>query len=216
MTFVANPKAGMDSIEFSKYIFSTIFPLYPDAEDIAGKRVAIIVDSGPGRVNSSMLAKLRIRGFYLIPGVPNTTHVTQATDRNYSMFKSVYRNNLGKLTDYITSGNNEKKTIQPTDIPLLIFGGGPQEIDLQDAFELSFGYDQNTKIWAEIGLNPFNRNCLNDNKVKHEIVTRDGVIDVDADPLAKKLLDIEVLNHQAVLLLNANGYNGDALLTHAS
>ena len=41
------------------------------------------------------------------------------------------------------------------------------------------------------------------------------MIDVDADPLAKKLLDIEVLNHQAVLLLNANGYNGDALLTHA-
>ena len=63
MTFGANPKAGMDYIEFSKYIFSTIVPLYPDAEDIAGKRVAIIVDSGPGRVNSSMLAQLRIRGF---------------------------------------------------------------------------------------------------------------------------------------------------------
>ena len=89
MTFGANPKAGMDSVEFSKYTFSTIVPLYPDAKDIAGKRVAIIVDSDPGQVNSSMLAKLRIRGFYLIPGVPNTTHVTQATDRNYSMFKSI-------------------------------------------------------------------------------------------------------------------------------
>ena len=98
---------------------------------------------------------------------------------------------------------------------MLIFGGGLQDIDLQDAFELSFGYDQNTKIWAEIGLNPFNWNCLNDNKVKHEIVTRNVVIDVDADPLAKKLLDIEFMNHQDVLLLKVNGYNGDALLAHA-
>lgn len=97
---------------------------------------------------------------------------------------------------------------------MLIFGGGHQDIDLQDAFEFSFGCDQNTEIWAVIGLNPFNRNCLNDNKVKHEIVMRDGVIDVDADPLAEKLLDIEFMNHQAVLLMNDNGYNGDALLTH--
>ena len=80
MTLVENIKAGMDSIEFAKYIFSTILPLFPDSEDTPGKRVAIIVDSGPGRVNSSMLAQIRIRGFYLIPGVPNTTHVTQVTD----------------------------------------------------------------------------------------------------------------------------------------
>ena len=48
------------------------------------------IDSGQGCVNSSMLAQLRIRGFYLIPGVPNTTHVTRAADRNYGLFKSVY------------------------------------------------------------------------------------------------------------------------------
>lgn len=86
MTFGANPKAGMDSIEFSKYIFSTNLILYPNVKDITGKRVAIIVDSGPGRVNSSMLVKLRIMGYYLIPEVPNITHVTQATDRNSKEF----------------------------------------------------------------------------------------------------------------------------------
>ena len=60
-----------------------IVPLYPDSSDKLDKRVAIIVDSGPDRVNAEMLAKLRIQGFYLIPGIPNTTHVTQATDTNY-------------------------------------------------------------------------------------------------------------------------------------
>ena len=89
-TLGANSKAGMDSIDFSEYLFSTILPLFPDAADTPGKRVAIIVDSGPGRVNSIILAQLIIRGFYLIPGVPNTTHVTQATDKNYGLFKSVY------------------------------------------------------------------------------------------------------------------------------
>ena len=59
-----------------------------------------MVDSGPGRMNESLLATLRSRGFYLYPGLPNSTHVTQATDRKYGLFKSLYRTNLQKLTDH--------------------------------------------------------------------------------------------------------------------
>ena len=77
MTLGANAKVGIYSIEFTKYIFSTIFPLFPDAADTPSKRVAIIFYSGPGRVNSSMFAQLRIRRFYLILGVP--THNTHST-----------------------------------------------------------------------------------------------------------------------------------------
>ena len=111
------PKAGMDMKEFAKYLFSSIVPLYPDASDIPGKQVAIIVDSGSGCVNADMLAKLRICGFYLIPGVPNTTHVMQAIDKNYGVLKSVYQDNLSKLTELRCSN---KKSIRPTDIPMLI------------------------------------------------------------------------------------------------
>ena len=71
------------------------------------------------------------------------------------MFKSINEKNLAKITEYIGSDNNGKKTIQPIDSIVLIFCGGPQDIELQNVFKLSFGYDQNTKIWAEIGLNPF-------------------------------------------------------------
>ena len=86
-----------------------------------------------------------------------TTHVTQATDRNYGIFKSVYQDNLVKLTEYIVSDKSDKKTIQPSDIPLLIFVGGPQEISLKKSFEYSFGFEKYIKIWVDIGVNPFNR-----------------------------------------------------------
>ena len=100
LTLGANEKAGMDTKGFAKYLFATMLPLYPDSDDKSGKCIAVTVDSGPGRVNTDILALLRIRGFYLIPGVPNTMHVTQATDKNYGLFKSVYRENLMKLTEY--------------------------------------------------------------------------------------------------------------------
>ena len=44
----ANAKVGMDNTEFAKYLSSAILPLYPDAADSKGKRVAIIVDSDIG------------------------------------------------------------------------------------------------------------------------------------------------------------------------
>ena len=43
---------------------------------------------------------LRARGFHMPPGVPNATHVPQATDRNYGNFKSMYHKNLKDLVEY--------------------------------------------------------------------------------------------------------------------
>lgn len=102
-----------------------------------------LVDSGPGRVNTEMLAQLRRKGFYLIPDVPNTTHVTQETDISYGQFKLVSRDNLNTLTDHRI---NIKRTIQPTDIPLLILGCEDNGIKLKNAFEAAFGFETNKKI----------------------------------------------------------------------
>ena len=88
-------------------------------------------------VSTQMFTRLRIRVFYLITGVPNTTHVTQATDKKYGVFKSVYQDNLTNLTEQRCK---EKKSIQPTDISLLIFGSGPQDIGLISAFEEAFSF----------------------------------------------------------------------------
>ena len=191
VTVNSNKKGGMDAIEFQKYLESSIVPLYPDARDEPGLRVAILVDSGPGRLNIEMLAKMKLLGFYLLPGVPNTTHITQATDQNYGRFKSVYRQNLAKLTEH---QQLTKKTIQPMDIPLLVFGGldDAVDIELQNSFSSAFGFEQNQRVWNKIGFHPFTRNCLLNNMVRHEVVMLpSGVIDVDANPMSVVLLGIE-------------------------
>ena len=72
----------------------------------------------------------------------NTTHVTHATDRNYGLFKSVYRYNIVKITEYRVSDKSDKNTIQQYGIPLLIFYGDAQEIDLKNTFEHSFGFEK--------------------------------------------------------------------------
>ena len=73
--------------------------------------------------------------------------------------------------------------------------------------EDSFGFEKNSKIWADIGVNSFGRNCLLDEKTKHEICfARNGAIGVDADSLSKKLLQIENQNKRATELLQLNGY----------
>lgn len=94
VTIGMNIKGGMDGEELKKYILNNIVPLFPDAEDVPGKRVLLKVDSGPGRNNMIMLPELRCKCFYVIAGVPNSTGVTQETDKSFSVFKSIYRLNL--------------------------------------------------------------------------------------------------------------------------
>ena len=76
-------KGGMDEAELEKYFRNCILPLFPDALDLPGFHAMVKVDSGPGRLNINLLAELHLLGFYLYPSVPNTTAVTQETDRNY-------------------------------------------------------------------------------------------------------------------------------------
>ena len=95
-------------------------PLYPDAADVPGKRVMIKIDSGPGRNNEDMLVSLRLRGFYLLTGLPNSTHVTQETDQNYGMFKTYQRSNLEVLTALCI---RFRTTLTVSDLVTIVFGG---------------------------------------------------------------------------------------------
>ena len=149
-----NLKTGMDSVEFSKYLQQAIIPLYPDSQDIPGRTVILIVDSVPGRNDRDMIAALRARGFYHVAGVPNTTHVTQPTDRNYGPFKTIYRKNLTELT---RQRQAKGSTIRPVDIPILVFGDGDK---LRNVFNETFGVDINISIWKLIGISPFTYKCF--------------------------------------------------------
>ena len=57
------------------------------------------VDSGPVRLEENFLAEARTLGFIVYPGVPNTTAVTQETDKNYGPFKTQFTKNLKKISD---------------------------------------------------------------------------------------------------------------------
>ena len=116
-TVNCNAKAGMDAVEYLKYLQTSVMPLYPDAQDTPGKRVLIIVDSGNGQIDLDILATLRSCGFYLMANFTNTTHVTQETDRNYGPLKIIYRINLKELT---RQRQASRTTIKVNDIPLLV------------------------------------------------------------------------------------------------
>ena len=57
-------------------------------------------------------------GMYYVSGVLNTTYVTQETDQNYSLFKSMFRDNIETLSHAIFDSSNILMII---DLPLLVF-----------------------------------------------------------------------------------------------
>ncbi len=104
-TFGLNTKGGMDDREFAHYVTNSILPLYPETHDRKGHCHLLMCDSRPGHLQIELLAQLRFLGVYLYPGVPNTTAVTQETDRTYGIFKSKYRANLEDLVDELVQLN---------------------------------------------------------------------------------------------------------------
>ena len=58
MTIRINEKGGMDDATFDKYLFGSIIVLYLNARSVKVKWVIIKVDSGPGRLNKTLLAPL--------------------------------------------------------------------------------------------------------------------------------------------------------------
>ncbi len=64
-TYGMNAKGGMDDDKFEKYLFGSIIPLYPNAKDEKGKQILVKVNSGQGRMNSNLIACLRLLGFVL-------------------------------------------------------------------------------------------------------------------------------------------------------
>ena len=210
-TFGMNEKAGMNSEELHKYLLKAILPLFPDVQDFPRKRVICKVDSGPGRMNPAMLAELKLRGFYLFPGVPNTTSVTQETDQNYGPFKIRYRKNLELLSQ---ERFLENKTIQINDLPLIVFGreATAEKEELCDAFAQSFSRELCLSAWKRCGSVPLTRAALKSDKVRHEVMLDEhGNVDDACDPETRTLLRLEEVNHLSCDLLTSYGFDGSKL-----
>jgi len=212
VTFGMNEKGGMNAVELKKYLDVAILPLYPDLCDIPGKRVMMKVDSGPGRLNVEMLAHLKLKGMYLMPGVPNTTQVTQETDQSYGQYKSGYRKNLRILSQ---ARQASKKPMLITDLALLIFGGNDRVtgIRIDNTFENSFSVARNLACWKKCGAVPLTRSPLLLQCVRREVVNHRGGSPENAE--ASLLRDLEKWNHYHCDFLTSNGYDGEQLKAHA-
>jgi hypothetical protein len=142
----------MDDDDFFEYIQKTIMKLFPDAAPVRGRWVILKCDSGPGRLNPTLLAYLRFHGFILYPGVPNTTAVTQETDQSYGPFQTAVRTNLQVIIDERITAN-KTTTLSPWIIGLVVFGGEDPETGLivGSAFDKGFSKVNNIKAWGRDG-----------------------------------------------------------------
>ena len=206
VTFALNDKGGMDDDEFRSYFLTSVAVLYPDAEDKCGKRVMVKIDSGPGRLNMELLAELRILGFVLYPGVPNTTAVTQETDQNYSLFKSVFIENLEELTK-IRTDNQQSVSFPPWICGLVVFGGIDEVTGCEvkrNAFETAFTKQKCLDAWEKVGAAPLTRACLKSKKVRHEF-------GVSGDPMTIDMIAMQQQNDFCCWQLSDFGYQGHRL-----
>ncbi len=208
-TFGMNDKGGMTKDEFEEYIKNSIITLYPDAADTPGKRVLLKADSGPGRKNTDLMAHLRARGFYFLPGLPNSTHVTQEMELLIGELKSVFYNNLENLT----RGCLLRRRAVPSGaeiVGLLLFGGSffhnePDEHTIKEylnAFEVAGQKEKMTSYFKKIGFAPFTRNYLDNKRVRH---------DSENDPMADEYDALEYHNAAACGILDILGYDGGLL-----
>jgi hypothetical protein len=217
-TYGMNTKGGMNGKEFANYMLNCYRILYPDAADLPTKRVCVLVDGGPGRTNTEMLASLRLSGLLLFPsGPPNTTHVLQIMDMLFGLFKTIYFDNLEALWLERLTDHNVNSTVSRNDLGLLMYGGPagsrPESPMLQNAVEIAFSEKRIGNAWeTKLGVVPFTRAALNDKKVRHEIVlNEDGEADENIDPKSKYLEELRILNITCCDILNVAGYDGELL-----
>ena len=214
-SFGLNDKAGMNAEGLEKYFYKVTLPLYPDLEDVPPKRVIVKVDSGPRRMHLPMLASLRLKGVYVVPGLPNSMGKTQETEQNYGPFKTHCRGNLNDLSQ---ARFEKKKTITINDLPLIVFGGDDPVtgVKLKNAFELSFNKTQCLSAWRKCGNVPVTMSALEQPGVRHEVIMRNEFeVDTRLDPKGHKLLLLEEANHMSCDFLSTFGYDGSQLRTMA-
>jgi hypothetical protein len=142
----------MSEDEFEIYIMNSILPFFPDAREISGKRVLLKINVVPGQTNDNLLVKLKSRGFYFLPSVPDATHMMHVW---LGEFKRVFYNNLNFVT---SSYHTHNKAIG--------VGGGRiyyLEPDLDHGRWMNVGsLERMIGAFEKVGLCPFTKQYLQD------------------------------------------------------
>ncbi len=204
-TIGLNKKGGISDEEFERYVNTSLNILFPDLEDMPGKRILLKDDSGPGRNGRDLLNKCWFRGIFIYPGLPNASSMQQETDINYGPFKGVIRRNLAKIaTTCYAEGIT--MSLGTSTFRLIVYRGvcPDSRVKLENALESTFDNASNTHSWSEGGVVPFMKKCLTNKKVHHNGMDKDNLnFDV--------YQDIQSQNDFSTTQLSVMGYKGDAL-----
>jgi len=210
VSFGQNKKGGMNEEEFTKYLFNSIVPLFPHANDKPSHRVLLKVDSGPGQKKLNLLTKLRLLGFVLYPYVPNTTHVMQETDQNYRPFKTQFLSNLDLIVDKrLTAKKNMSLQQKFVGLPCLVESTVTPSSTLRWVLSRRRSYDRNvSQRTRKVGAatpEGITRACLKNPQVLQNI-SNDG-----DDDITKLQWSIQAANDRAIYALKQAGYDADYL-----
>ena len=210
--FATNLKGGVNNNIFRNWMITTVAPLWPDLADLAGKRVMLKADSGPGRLASEFLHESRALGMYFFPGLPNATEIGQEMDQLFAAFKTCAYGNCNNLYRARVAAEGADATLSFQDVGYLVFGGTVKlsdgtEVVLEAAFAKYFSKEHIQAAREKCGYFPATRNALRSDRLRHEIVEdEDGEVDEEKDPYGSMLDTLEQQNHSTVAQLVEKGY----------
>ncbi|CAJ1937686.1 unnamed protein product [Cylindrotheca closterium] len=164
--------------------------LYPDCQDIKGKRVLLKVDSGPGRQAAKVLGETRVEGVDIFPGLPNASECNQEMDQLFGPYKDSVYSNRNKLI-------NAKGKLTLLDVGYCLFGGqvtldNGKILDLEESFKLHFTPAKIRSAREKCGYCPATRRALEDPKMRDE--TNEVNDDEDALEAPKRRDEINEVN----------------------
>ncbi len=138
--------------------------------------------------------------------MPNTTAVSQETDRNYGPFKTQYQNKLADMVDWRLKAG-KSVSLQPCLVSIPIFGAVDPETKIkvgECAFTKGFSKVACLAAWEKVGAafgNTCTKKCLRDPKVRISFGDRSD----------DYLRAVQMGNNLAVYALSEGGYGGDLL-----
>jgi len=156
-------------------------------------------------MNLNLLVKLRLLGFVLYPGVPNTTHVTQETDQNYGPFMTQFLSNLDLKVDARLM-LKKSLSLQQKFVGLPLIGRVDRDTQYHvevGAFQKAFVRLKCLAAWKKVGAatpEGVTRACL-DNPQVLQIISKD-----DGDDDAMLMWAIQAANDRAVHALKKASY----------
>ena len=203
-TVSANKKGGMNSEIFINYL-EGLFDVYPDMEDVPGKRVIVLLDGGPGRDEIEAYCDFAERGLYCLPLVPNLTHIVQPVDNIVNVFKIA----MEKVKKQLLTEKGRQLTV--ADIPCVLNGRGALldsrtgevvRSAIHSPCQVLCDASLVKKAWFETGFWPMNRKALEHPEVKDVVrINADGEVVADANEATKVLLEQEEIHQKNLVKL---------------